>query len=937
MSEIANTTELVKPVHDFLVVNPETQEIFVPETEKMFGVYGDSNVERKYFKCPRIVKNNIDLATCKVYVNYMSMAGNYGHIQCTDRTVEEDCITFSWLLSSRIFDVNRDNDILFALQFVKQSVNEDGVSKENVLVTREAVGYGKHTVDGIEQIAQEYPDLLQQFIDRLEEVEDVSADWLAKKTVISPAEIIWPASEVNFTGTTKALAAGKGLIAGGHYIVTWNGEKYEMTAYMEEDDTICIGNSGLIGFSTVTDDPFVIYSLAGTSWCTVHKESSDTEAITIQIESVEVVEYNKMPIEYMPEEAIKQAVNDYLKENPLESGTSDAVQYIAQTLTEEQKAQARTNIGAASAKEVGRLSEEKVDLPKDAEGNLIVPTEGQTLLFKADGTTYYGTPTTGSGGNSGGSDDGNGDDNTGGDSEEIVETKLTATFVGCGTPKVTDGVYTLSGGSTRTTNYIPPSSEAAGNPSGMIDARNSVLKMVFPTTELATGDLQYGIFRSLTGDFEDSTVEVFNVNNSNASDSVWNTGTPSGYSMWHTVTQGSEVTFEKGYYYVIFLHKGTFSSNANIVTYANTLLEIYLVSGGSSNSGTSTEVSTLSVDDDYASDYGVSTLSLITDEAETLATETGINAEFATVIETAKNEWMIEANGNINKIPLIIHTDQHTNFLKPLWDTISGLVDWYDVGKVINLGDTVNAYVNSDAEHPYTKCADLENYIASMESVPYSKRIEIFGNHDTWQTVDGATVGITPHNYLNKYFRNIYARKADNYGNFVVYDNNYNVKYIAVSGFAYDSEKGGYSHYIIPSDSINWIISEMEKEDGYDVIILSHVPLNKVNWTSLNALWASRKLKTSGSVTDEYGVVHDFDFTSCDGELLCGLHGHNHEDGCEYINDVLLSNWFDAYYISPRCIHFVLVDRENGQLNIWKVDDTPQYQNYQIPFNKPTE
>lgn len=301
MSETTNTTELVKPVHDFLVVNPETQEIFVPETEKMFGVYGDSNVERKYFKCPRIVKNNIDLATCKVYVNYMSMAGNYGHIQCTDRTVEEDCITFSWLLSSRIFDVNRDNDILFALQFVKQSVNEDGVSKENVLVTREAVGYGKHTVDGIEQIAQEYPDLLQQFIDRLEEVEDVSADWLAKKTVISPAEIIWPASEVNFTGTTKALAAGKGLIAGGHYIVTWNGEKYEMTAYMEEDDTICIGNSGLIGFSTVTDDPFVIYSLAGTSWCTVHKESSDTEAITIQIESVEVVEYNKMPEEYLPD------------------------------------------------------------------------------------------------------------------------------------------------------------------------------------------------------------------------------------------------------------------------------------------------------------------------------------------------------------------------------------------------------------------------------------------------------------------------------------------------------------------------------------------------------------------------------------------------------------------------------------------------------------
>lgn len=379
MSEIANTTELVKPVHDFLIVNPETQEIYVPDSEKMFGVYRDANVERKYFKCPRIVKNNIDLATCKVYVNYISMSGNYGHIQCTDLTVEENYITFSWLLSSRIFDVNRDSDILFALQFTKQTANEDGVKQDNVLMTREAVGYGKHTVDGIEQIAEEYPDLIQQFIDRLEEVEDVSADWLAKKTVISPAEIIWSESEVSFQGTTKALLTNNGLVEGGKYIVTWNGEKYEMTAYMEEDDTICIGNSGLIGFSTVTDDPFVIYSLAGTSWCTVHKESSDTEAITIQIESVEVVEYNKMPIEYMPEEAIKQAVNDYLKENPLESGTSDAVQYIAQTLTEEQQAQARTNIGAASAKEVCQLLEEIEDLKQNGTGG--ISSSAKTLLI----------------------------------------------------------------------------------------------------------------------------------------------------------------------------------------------------------------------------------------------------------------------------------------------------------------------------------------------------------------------------------------------------------------------------------------------------------------------------------------------------------------------------------------------------------------------------
>lgn len=836
LSDSENTIDLqdenlITPIHEFLEINPEKRLITIPESEQLFGVYGENKVEIKYFKCPRIILNDIDLYECYIFINYISASGKIGYIQADTVVLDEteNYIIFTWELTRNVFDENTDADIYFSIS-AKQYLED----KEPVFFTRKAKGNLYETVYAEEQITEQYADIILQLLAEMDGVKQIA--------------------------TPEAI----------------NVQKVDCVVDVESD-SIGIIDIGCLPSNFGVGDYII-----------------DSEETIWKITSID--------------------------SNAIVKLTTDDISQVTKNTIK-----------------IDKLSAMKVDLPKDAEGNLIVPTEGQTLLFKADGTTYYGTPTTGSGGNSGGSDDGNGDDNTGGDSEEIVETKLTATFVGCGTPKVTDGVYTLSGGSTRTTNYIPPSSEVAGNPSGMIDARNSVLKMVFPTTELATGDLQYGIFRSLTGDFEDGTTEVFNVNNTNANDSVWNTGTPSGYSMWNTVTQGSEVTFEKGYYYVIFLHKGTFSSNANIVTYANTILEIYLVSGGNSNGGTPTDVSILSVDNDYAMDYGVSNLSLITEKAETLATKTGLNSEFATVIETAKNEWMIEANGNINKIPLIIHTDQHTNYSKPLWDTISGLVDWYDVGKVINLGDTVNAYVDSDAEHPYTKCADLENYIASMESVPYSKRIEIFGNHDTWQTVDGATVGITPHNYLNKYFRNIYARKADNYGNFVVYDNNYNVKYIAVSGFAYDSEKGGYSHYIIPSDSINWIISEMEKEDGYDVIILSHVPLNKVNWTSLNALWTSRKLKTSGSVTDEYGVVHDFDFTSCDGELLCGLHGHNHEDGCEYINDVLLSNWFDAYYISPRCIHFVLVDRENGQLNIWKVDDTPQYQNYQIPFNKPTE
>ena len=377
---------------------------------------------------------------------------------------------------------------------------------------------------------------------------------------------------------------------------------------------------------------------------------------------------------------------------------------------------------------------------------------------------------------------------------------------------------------------------------------------------------------------------------------------------------------------------------------------------GTMAGGTTPETaSAMSVDDDYAMDYGVGTLSLVTDDSASVATDTGLDVAYASAIEAAKNAWMVEANGNVDKIPLIIHTDQHGNVSKSLWDTIDKMVDWYEISKVVNLGDTISAWADADADHPLTKSAELEAYLESMGSVPYSKRIEVFGNHDTWKIVDGNTVGITPQNYLRKYFKNIYARGKDNYGNMVVYDDRYNVKYLIISGMAYDSEIGGSSHYIVPSDSWDWIISQLEQTDGYDVIVMSHVPLGNsgesvtdptgetmdstvgaVDWVVRTDFWTARKGKTSGSFTDQYGVVHNYDFTNCNGELLCGLHGHQHYDGYYYVGGSLLDAFFDAYYISPKAIHFVIVDRENRRLNVWKVDDSPAYQNYQIPLDKPT-
>lgn len=46
---------------EYLIIDPSTRKITIPKSEQLFGVYGEGNIERKYFKCPKIVGDNVDL------------------------------------------------------------------------------------------------------------------------------------------------------------------------------------------------------------------------------------------------------------------------------------------------------------------------------------------------------------------------------------------------------------------------------------------------------------------------------------------------------------------------------------------------------------------------------------------------------------------------------------------------------------------------------------------------------------------------------------------------------------------------------------------------------------------------------------------------------------------------------------------------------------
>lgn len=157
---------LIEPINDVLFVNPEERTIEIPETELLLGVYSDRNVERKYFKCPRIVGDNIDLSLCYMFINYVSSSGAIGQQQCNDVKLDEtgNYITFSWLLSGNVFDKNIDSKVYFSVQAKMPN-------GENVFNTRKVSGDVYETVEAGEEITEEYADIILQIISRIDELE----------------------------------------------------------------------------------------------------------------------------------------------------------------------------------------------------------------------------------------------------------------------------------------------------------------------------------------------------------------------------------------------------------------------------------------------------------------------------------------------------------------------------------------------------------------------------------------------------------------------------------------------------------------------------------------------------------------------------------------------------------------------------------------------
>lgn len=371
------------------------------------------------------------------------------------------------------------------------------------------------------------------------------------------------------------------------------------------------------------------------------------------------------------------------------------------------------------------------------------------------------------------------------------------------------------------------------------------------------------------------------------------------------------------------------------------------------------EVATaLSVDDDMAQDYAVAVTSVL-GETPAVDTETayGLSADLVKLITETKTAWMSEYGGDFRKIPLIVTTDQHGRRNAGLFKLLGKTLSMHDVSKICNLGDTVgNAWVDADETHTLLRCGELESWCESVKDIPMSRQLNVFGNHDTWCAQSGETDAAVRYPssqaHLNQYFRNLYARRTNNNGWFAVRDDAFNVKYVVISGFAYQDGSGSFR---VSTEQMTWLIDELSRNDGYAVVLVSHVPLHyatgemtyptgfeptaqedyRVFDVDTDALFTARRNGTAGAVTDSEGVVHSYDFSVCTAPLLCALHGHTHHDAYCRVGNALLSYCFD--WFADNTVFFVLIDRVDDCLRLWKVEgDTLRVQSYQVPLSAAT-
>lgn len=266
-------------------------------------------------------------------------------------------------------------------------------------------------------------------------------------------------------------------------------------------------------------------------------------------------------------------------------------------------------------------------------------------------------------------------------------------------------------------------------------------------------------------------------------------------------------------------------------------------------------------------------------------------------------------------IPFFIQTDLHGRSNDPArWvHNLDGRI------KNLNLGDDVTDYFSDAAGAAYRDAA-----------MPVQNLITVFGNHEAFTSKAEAA---TEYGLKYYYTDTTKTKRMVNGRNFFVsYDDDYNVKYVAVCPY-YTNNDGTREGVKIRTDQMNWLLKELTADDGHDIVLLMHQLWTDTyihrdgsvqNWQDapaiLENMWPvlkDRRNKRSGTITDSSGVAHTYDFSSVKTNLLCSFHGHTHEE--LYLSEENTTSYAANWYGDDNACVFGVINRANNTLKIWEV------------------
>ena len=110
----------------YLEINADDRSIIIPTGENLLGVENDNKGARKYFICPKIVGDNIDLTKSDVYINVQNASGEKSgkdRYTVQNMTASGDNVTFEWVLERKV--TSHKGSVRFAV-----CVREKGTERE---------------------------------------------------------------------------------------------------------------------------------------------------------------------------------------------------------------------------------------------------------------------------------------------------------------------------------------------------------------------------------------------------------------------------------------------------------------------------------------------------------------------------------------------------------------------------------------------------------------------------------------------------------------------------------------------------------------------------------------------------------------------------------------------------------------------------------------